>query len=158
MDVTANGQLPLSSPGEENDLPSMIHNVTVFLYSYDTGRNFTITNGTATENEESLGNIMEGEEGSTVKHIDWVWPQCLAGDGEPDGADSDRGSYNVSNSEQPLKSTVIVFIFLLLLHDDTLGKKLLTDCPDIDPAELSFERGGPLHNHRRSHLRHEWYQ
>ena len=93
LDVTANGELPLTA---DDDSPSRIHNITVFLYSYDTGRNFTVTNGTAGRDEASLGNIMEQEAGSTVKHIDWVWPECLVGDGEPNGEGSDRGAYNVS--------------------------------------------------------------
>ena len=99
--MTANGQLPL--PPLDDDSPSQIHNITVFLYSYDTGRNFTVTNGTAGEGDASLGNIMEQEPGSTVKHIDWVWPDCLVGDGQPDGDDSDRGAYNVDMTlSQPI--------------------------------------------------------
>lgn len=99
LDVTANGELPLSL---EEDSPSRIHNITVFLYSYDTGRNFTVTNGTAGEDDASLGNILEQESGSTVKHIDWVWPECLVGNGEPDSEDSDRGAYNVSSPRDPV--------------------------------------------------------
>lgn len=93
IDVTANGKLPL--PPFDDEDASQIHNITMFLYSYDTGRNFTISNGTATSNNASLGEIMTQESGSTVKHINWVWPDCLAGDGQPQGSDSDRGTYNV---------------------------------------------------------------
>lgn len=95
MDVTINGDLPL--PPYDDDSPTQIFNITVFLYSYDTGRNFTISNGTATDDNSTLGDIMDQESGSTVKHIDWVWPDCLVGDGEPDDEDSDRGMYNVSS-------------------------------------------------------------
>lgn len=35
------------------------------------------------------------EEGSTVKHVNWIWPDCLVGDGPPANGDSDRGLYNV---------------------------------------------------------------
>ncbi|KAI0846840.1 hypothetical protein F5Y00DRAFT_243209 [Daldinia vernicosa] len=94
LDVTANGKLNL--PPYSDDSPSRINNITIFLYSYDTGRNFTITNGTASTNDVSLGDIMESEPGSTVKHVKWHWPACLIGDGEPDTADSDRGNYNIS--------------------------------------------------------------
>ncbi|KAK7402674.1 hypothetical protein QQX98_011583 [Neonectria punicea] len=96
IDVTANGKLAL--PPHDGDDPSQIFNVTMFLYSYDTGRNFTISNGTATANNASLGEIMTQEAGSTVKHINWVWPDCLVGDGAPDedDDDSDRGTYNIS--------------------------------------------------------------
>jgi hypothetical protein len=93
LDVTTNGRLQLPPYPEES--PSMIHNIHIFLYSYTTGRNFTITNGTASANNASLGDIMFQEPGSTVKHVRWVWPDCLVGDGQPKDADSDRGVYNV---------------------------------------------------------------
>ncbi|KAI1385079.1 uncharacterized protein F4822DRAFT_417232 [Hypoxylon trugodes] len=94
LDVTANGKLRL--PPYSDDSPSRINNITIFLYSYATGRNFTITNGTASTNDVSLGDIMQSEPGSTVKHVKWNWPDCLIGDGKPDSADSDRGDYNIS--------------------------------------------------------------
>lgn len=93
LDVSANGKLTL--PPYADDSPSKIHNITIFLYSYDTGRNFTITNGTATANNASLGDIMLSESGSTVKHVKWTWPDCLVGNGQPTTTDSDRGVYNV---------------------------------------------------------------
>ncbi|KAJ4271846.1 hypothetical protein NW762_000554 [Fusarium torreyae] len=92
-DVTANGKLPLES--HDDDDSNQILSIEMFLYSYTTGRNFTISNGTATANNASLGEIMAQEPGSTVKHINWVWPDCLVGDGEPK-KDSDRGAYNIS--------------------------------------------------------------
>lgn len=91
LDVSADGVLPL---GVANDSPSLIHNITVFMYSYDTGRNFTISNGTITN--ATYGPIMQQEPGSTVKHVKWTWPSCLAGDGQPTTADSPRGIYNIS--------------------------------------------------------------
>lgn len=94
LDVSADGKLNL--PPYNPDSPSLIHNITIFLYSYETGRNFTITNGTASENNATLGDIMLSEPGSTVKHVKWTWPDCLIGDGQPDSPDSDRGDYNVS--------------------------------------------------------------
>lgn len=92
--MTANGKLPLES--WEEDVASKIFSIEMFLFSYDTGRNFTISNGTAGANNASLGEIMAQEPGSTVKHVDWVWPDCLVGDGAPKSGDSDRGIYNVS--------------------------------------------------------------
>lgn len=94
LDVSADGKLNLPPYGD--DSPSQIFNITIFLYSYDTGRNFTITNGTASANNASLGDIMLSESGSTVKHVKWQWPDCLVGDGQPTSSDSDRGVYNVS--------------------------------------------------------------
>ncbi|CAJ2501748.1 Uu.00g046010.m01.CDS01 [Anthostomella pinea] len=94
LDVSANGKLNL--PPYDADSPSLIHNITIFLYSYDTGRNFTITNGTASTNNASLGDIMASEPGSTVKHVKWTWPDCLIGVGQPTSQDSDHGEYNIS--------------------------------------------------------------
>ncbi|KAI0125993.1 hypothetical protein BJ170DRAFT_457053 [Xylariales sp. AK1849] len=94
LDVSADGKLNLPPYGD--DSPSQIHNITIFLYSYDTGRNFTITNGTASANNASLGDIMLSESGSTVKHVKWHWPDCLVGDGQSTTNDSDRGVYNIS--------------------------------------------------------------
>lgn len=68
--MSANGELNL--PPYDPDSPSLIHNITIFLYSYDTGRNFTISNGTASANNETLGDIMLSEPGSTVKHVKWT--------------------------------------------------------------------------------------
>ncbi|KAK8126456.1 uncharacterized protein PG998_002215 [Apiospora kogelbergensis] len=93
LDVSANGKLMLPPYGA--DSPSQIHNISIFMYSYDTGRNFTITNGTETGGGATLGDIMKSEPGSTVKHVKWHWPECLVGDGQPKSSDSDRGAYNV---------------------------------------------------------------
>lgn len=91
LDVTANGILALNVA---DDSPSRINNITIFMYSYTTGRNFTVSNGTATNG--TVGVIMDQEPGSTVKHVKWTWPSCLAGDGQPTTADSARGNYNIS--------------------------------------------------------------
>ncbi|KAK4220118.1 hypothetical protein QBC37DRAFT_1858 [Rhypophila decipiens] len=94
LDVSTNGRLQL--PPYPEDLTTRIHNITIFLYSYDTGKNFTITNGTAGVNNASLGDIMFSEPGSTVKHVKWTWPDCLVGDGQPRELDTARGIYNIS--------------------------------------------------------------
>ncbi|KAL2172088.1 hypothetical protein VTG60DRAFT_458 [Thermothelomyces hinnuleus] len=96
LDVSANGRLQL--PPYPEDSRSMIYNISIFMSSYETGRNFTITNGTASANSASLGDIMFQEPGSTVKHVKWTWPDCLVGDGgEEQGlGDTDRGIYNIS--------------------------------------------------------------
>ncbi|EAA36169.3 hypothetical protein NCU03019 [Neurospora crassa OR74A] len=91
LDVSANGKLPLPPYGD--DASSQIYNINIFLYSYVTGRNLTITNGTASANNATLGDIMLSEPGSTVKHVRWTWPDCMVGDGTNG---NDRGSYNIS--------------------------------------------------------------
>jgi len=70
LDVTSNGQLQLP-PYPSNPI-SAIYNITIFLSSYTTGWNFTISNGTASAGNASLGEIMDQEPGSTVKHVNWV--------------------------------------------------------------------------------------
>ncbi|KAL1896151.1 hypothetical protein Sste5346_004893 [Sporothrix stenoceras] len=95
IDVTADGKLPLPV-NLASKSPSIIHNITMFLYSYDTKHNFTISNGTETGNGASLGPIMLQEITSTVKHVNWVWPDCLVGNGQPIALDSARGVYNIS--------------------------------------------------------------
>lgn len=93
LDVSSDGQLQL--PPYPSNSVSAIYNITLFLSSYTTGLNLTISNGTATPNNASLGEIMTQENGSTVKHVNWVWPDCLVGDGTPSG-NSSRGLYNIS--------------------------------------------------------------
>jgi hypothetical protein len=102
----------------------------MFLTSTVTGLNLTISNGTfqgwsndtldtpeflcnSTTNEgfENAGcqQIMLQESGSTVKHVNWVWPDCLIGNGGADNGNcvsgapledcldgTARGPYNVS--------------------------------------------------------------
>ncbi|KAJ1331522.1 hypothetical protein MN608_04981 [Microdochium nivale] len=94
LDVSANGKLQL--PPYPESSPSRFNNITIFLQSYVTGRNLTVTNGTASVDNSSLGDIMLSEPGSTVKHVKWIWPECLVGDGQPGSPDSDRGQYNIS--------------------------------------------------------------
>jgi hypothetical protein len=93
LDVSSDGQLQL--PPFPDNAPSAIWNITLFLSSYTTGKNFTISNGTATGGNASLGEVMLQEPGSTVKHVKWVWPDCLVGDGQPQNDSSARGLYNV---------------------------------------------------------------
>lgn len=92
LDVTTNGRMPL--PPYPSDSPSAIHNISIFLSSYTTGRNFTLTN-----------DAMLQEPGSTVKHVRFTWPDCLVGDGQPTTLDSPRGVYNVRSP--PLSRTPI---------------------------------------------------
>lgn len=94
LDVSSDGQLQL--PPYPSNSPTEIFNITIFLSSYTTGKNFTISNGTATANNASLGEIMEQEPSSTVKHVNWFWPDCLVGNGPPSSDNSSRGLYNIS--------------------------------------------------------------
>ncbi|OBT93062.1 hypothetical protein VE01_08977 [Pseudogymnoascus verrucosus] len=103
IDVSGNGKLGL--PPYSDSAPSQLHALTLFLTSYTTGLNLTIANGTAlpaTSSNSPDGIVMTQEPGSTVKHVNWLWPACLSGDGQPkatglvsDGG-SARGAYNIS--------------------------------------------------------------
>jgi hypothetical protein len=44
--------------------------------------------------------VMSQEPLSSVKHINWMWPDCLVGDGQPRTLDSARGVYNVRNDPE----------------------------------------------------------
>ncbi|KAE9382043.1 hypothetical protein N431DRAFT_476754 [Stipitochalara longipes BDJ] len=92
IDVSSDGQLQL--PPYPSDPKSAIWNITIFLSSYVTGWNLTISNGTVSNG--SLGEIMQQENGSTVKHVNWVWPDCFVGTGPPGNNNSARGLYNIS--------------------------------------------------------------
>ncbi|PLB53629.1 hypothetical protein P170DRAFT_371757 [Aspergillus steynii IBT 23096] len=89
IDVSGNGQLSNSS------LDAEFHYINLFLTSTDTSKNFTISNGTSSDSDAFVGPVLDLEPSSTVKHVDWTWPECLVGDGQG-GSDSARGDYNIS--------------------------------------------------------------
>ena len=109
LDVSYDGAIGL--PPYPKDAAAKIYNITIFLFSYDTGKNFTISNGTATAGNASLGNIMLQEPGSTVKHVNWNWPDCLVGNGAPQKGNSSnaRGTYNVGKFFPPANSPPLSF-------------------------------------------------
>ncbi|KAM0332490.1 hypothetical protein ACHAQA_002772 [Verticillium albo-atrum] len=145
LDVTTNGEIPL--PPYADDSPTAIFNITMFLSSYATGRNFTISNGTATENNYTLGPIMLQEAGSTVKHVNWLFPDCLVGDGQPDSDDSDRGAYNISirqNFRLNGEGHYTIFDVPILLTNRIEEREDRPDCdalnnPLLTPEELDIE-------------------
>jgi hypothetical protein len=96
LDISADGKL--SVPPYSKGFETGFYNITIFLSSYTTGKNLTITNGTASANNASLGDILLQESGSTVKHVNWIWPDCLVGDGDKSIGGS-RGEYNVSDTK-----------------------------------------------------------
>jgi hypothetical protein len=73
IDVSGNGQLPWP-PVNGSNIPTQFYNVTLFLTSYDLGHNFTISNATASNGSLPFLNILQQEPGSTVKHVNWVYP------------------------------------------------------------------------------------
>ncbi|KAK5288841.1 hypothetical protein LTS13_001433 [Exophiala xenobiotica] len=115
IDIAGSGRLTFPYP---RDFDTGIVNITIFLFSYDTGLNLTISNGTSSgwvnastaEPEEfdcgrstkqgwqnaGCEEIMDQEPGSTVKHVNWAWPDCLVGNGEGGGF---RGVYNLGGEQ-----------------------------------------------------------
>lgn len=91
LDISGDGALPF--PPNSPDASTRFHNITLFLTSNITGKNLTISNGTTTT--PPLANILDQEEGSTVKHVNFEWPSCLVGDGK-DAKGTVRGAYNIS--------------------------------------------------------------
>lgn len=128
IEISGNGRL--EQPPYADDFRNGIASITMFLTSTVTGLNLTISNGTfagwsedALDTPEFLCNsttnddfenagcqeIMLRESGSTVKHVNWAWPDCLVGNGGADNGDCNsrgsvddclggtaRGPYNVS--------------------------------------------------------------
>ncbi|OAL32290.1 hypothetical protein AYO22_00312 [Fonsecaea multimorphosa] len=110
----------------------------MFLFSYVTGLNLTISNGTSygwlndsseapefhcnsttSQGFQNAGcaEIMAQESGSTVKHVNWAWPDCLVGNGDDDsGSSSDRGSYNVRSGPPSLALSGVLTLLKVSIH------------------------------------------
>lgn len=92
LDISGDGALPFP-PESKPDAATRIHSITLFLTSNVLGKNLTISNGTTST--PPVANILDQEEGSTVKHVNFEWPSCLVGDGK-DAKGTARGAYNIS--------------------------------------------------------------
>ncbi|KAL1987621.1 hypothetical protein VTN96DRAFT_3221 [Rasamsonia emersonii] len=97
IDVSGDGKLPWPPSTQSPTSPTLFHSITIFLTSYTTLRNFTISNGSdiPAGSMAFVGPVLSLEPSSTVKHINWVWPACLVGSGS-DSSSSSRGAYNIS--------------------------------------------------------------
>ncbi|OCL06307.1 hypothetical protein AOQ84DRAFT_390273 [Glonium stellatum] len=110
LDISGDGRLP--QPPNNADPLTQIFNITIFLTSYTTLKNFTISNGTGTL--PPLAPILAQEAGSTVKHVNFEWPDCLTGDGDSTGGNNSRGDYNISiHQNYRLNGTNFYTIFAL---------------------------------------------
>ncbi|KAL4733971.1 hypothetical protein BDV11DRAFT_175204 [Aspergillus similis] len=103
IDVSGNGRLPLSADEDEDDATTEFHSISVFLTSTENERNLTISNETVPSDSESgyVRPVLDLEPGSTVKHVNWVWPRCFVGASSKDGDKDDndggwRGEWNVT--------------------------------------------------------------
>jgi hypothetical protein len=116
LDISGDGKLPQPYFPPTADTGTL--NITMFLFSYTTFLNLTISNGTSygwrknsfedpefkcngttTQGFQNAGcqEIMVQESGSTVKHVNWAWPDCFVGTKDDD---RDRGLYNVRSSHE----------------------------------------------------------
>ncbi|KAL5641005.1 hypothetical protein ACGC1H_001470 [Rhizoctonia solani] len=68
VDVSGNGKLPTSASVPGSTLPTSFISLNIFLVSSQTKTNITVTSG---------AQFLEGEPGSTVKHLDFMVPSCL---------------------------------------------------------------------------------
>ncbi|CUA73937.1 hypothetical protein RSOLAG22IIIB_01458 [Rhizoctonia solani] len=68
VDVSGNGRLPTSASVPGSTLPTSFISLNIFLVSSQTKTNITVSSGTQ---------FLEGEPGSTVKHLDFAIPSCL---------------------------------------------------------------------------------
>ncbi|CAE6474839.1 unnamed protein product [Rhizoctonia solani] len=68
VDVSGNGKLPTSASVPGSTLPTSFISLNIFLVSSQTKINITVTSG---------AQFLEGEPGSTVKHLDFLVPSCL---------------------------------------------------------------------------------
>lgn len=96
--MSGNGQLSLTP---SDDAPTRFHEITLFLTSSEKEKNLTISNGTSIDSDDGklpyVGPVLDLEPSSTVKHVNWIWPDCFVGEGDGDSdSDSARGNYNIS--------------------------------------------------------------
>ncbi|KAJ1311126.1 hypothetical protein OPQ81_009627 [Rhizoctonia solani] len=68
VDVSGNGRLPTLASVPGSTLPTAFISLNIFLVSSQTKTNLTVTSG---------NQFLEGEPGSTVKHLNFVIPSCL---------------------------------------------------------------------------------
>ena len=113
IDVSGDGRPPPSP----YDVETGLFSITLFLTSYITGLNLTISNGTTigwlnnsveppefgcnnglSSDFQNAGcqEVMLQESGSTVKHVNWIWPNCLVGDGGANDNNCGSGSDSAS--------------------------------------------------------------
>ncbi|KAG9128448.1 hypothetical protein FRC07_011205 [Ceratobasidium sp. 392] len=68
VDVSGNGRLPPGAAISGSVLPTAFISLNIFLISSQTNTNITVTSGPQ---------FLEGEPGSTVKHLNFAIPSCL---------------------------------------------------------------------------------
>ncbi|KAL9615906.1 MAG: hypothetical protein Q9160_009166 [Pyrenula sp. 1 TL-2023] len=165
LDISGNGALPfpLNLPSNNNTNtnlgPTYFSSLTLFLTSYTTLFNLTISNSTlpstssnSLQSSPPLSNVLLQEPSSTVKHINYLWPSCLASNADNTTA---RGPYNVSIHQTfSLNSSAFYTVFDLPISiSNTIPltpKQQVGDKPSPGPHSVDGSRvdcallGNPL--------------
>lgn len=68
IDISGDGKLPQSASNPGSGLPTGFDTLEIYLLSYQTCLNVTVSAGTG---------LLAQEAGSTVKHLDWPIPSCI---------------------------------------------------------------------------------
>ncbi|OJJ48231.1 hypothetical protein ASPZODRAFT_62128 [Penicilliopsis zonata CBS 506.65] len=159
IDVSGDGQLPWPP---SNDSSTTFHSITLFLTSYEKSLNFTISNGTEPAHNSTayVGPVLTLEPSSTVKHVNWIWPACLVGNGDSSSSSSDRGTYNITMHQSfrwngtdyytvfdwPIEVTNSISasadrVDCALLENKVLSAETEADSPDTLPAQPWVQAG-----------------
>jgi len=116
IDISGDGKLPWPPSTQSPNASTLFHNITIFLTSVEATKNFTISNGTVSVSHANgsgssayspyVPPVLSLEPSSTVKHVNWLWPSCLVGNGDGNGNENGdglnssdnnaRGAYNIS--------------------------------------------------------------
>ncbi|KAF8609248.1 hypothetical protein BDV93DRAFT_137060 [Ceratobasidium sp. AG-I] len=135
VDVSGNGRLPTSASIPGSTLPTAFISLNIFLISSQTNTNVTVTSGPQ---------FFAGEQGSTVKHLNFAIPSCLK------SGDYNYTYYEVSRiNEQTYFSITPIPIFILNNQspsdDDTCGGSTAPEAqpqPSSPPPEQPFLGSG----------------
>ncbi|EPS40367.1 hypothetical protein H072_5819 [Dactylellina haptotyla CBS 200.50] len=155
LDVSGNGRLPPNTyqAFPNGTIPSFFalgdgslrplngtfyHNITIFLSSYNNGHNFTVANNTLPPSEwktSYVPPVLSLERGSTVKHVNWVWPTCMM---------KGMGEYNISIHQSFAyngSDYYTIFDLPITMTNDLDPSRNATDCdllnnPLLSPDEL----------------------
>ncbi|EIW86582.1 hypothetical protein CONPUDRAFT_161305 [Coniophora puteana RWD-64-598 SS2] len=112
VDVSGDGALPIAAQGPGSNLPTRFQELQIYLVSYDTNLNMTITNGTS---------LLTQEVGSPVKHLNWTIPSTLP-----------SGNYNLTFYENSVISDEPFYSITPLLISITGGSS--DSCPSQNPV------------------------
>ncbi|KAK6331236.1 hypothetical protein TWF696_003296 [Orbilia brochopaga] len=130
LDVSGNGRLPSYTYQARPDgsIPfssttgTYYHNITIFLVSFTNGHNLTISNNTVPSDNGYIGPVLALEPGSTVKHVNWIWPSCLM---------RGMGEYNISIHQSFVYNSTgyySVFDLPISLTNEIPAARDATDC------------------------------